>query len=175
MKENDSRLMSLLLDMANDITGKLKSKSCVEGIVYLGGIARGSVDVFSDLDIAVFCHMPCEVLKIGEQLYHGTDLDVMLFDFDYSRTAKWSHAQRQAFGEGKLMYDRRGEVDAMLRSKLTYTAEERLLDLLNIIMNLNWRGFRGRSVVLPKDYSSNVPYDLMARRGCMACSHAGIN
>lgn len=175
MNDNDQELMVSLLGEADEISKNLSIMSCVEGVVLMGGAARGYVDAFSDLDIAIFCHLPCENIRVGEQLHRGIDLDTMILDVDYSKSAKWSHAQRQAFSEGKILFDRDGKVKLIIETKLRYTDEERLLDVLNIIMNLNWRGFRGRNVRIPKDYQSSVPFDLMSRRNCLACSHVNIN
>ena len=141
----------------------------------LGGAARGFVDEYSDLDIAIFFKNSFNEVRPGEQDYHGIDLDVMLFDFNVSSQAKWSHAQRQAFSEGKILFDRNGLVSGTIKNKLIYTETERRNDMLDLIMKLRWHGFGGNNLSMPHDYSIDLPYNLMGERGCIPCAHDLLN
>ncbi len=175
MKGNDMELMKRHREEASMIAEDLKKDESVVGVVLLGGAARGFVDEFSDLDIGIFFAGEYSGLMAGEHRYNGLDLDVMLFDYGHSLSSAWSHAQRQAFQESKILFDRNGELGALIKDKLVYSMEERLSDMLDLIMRLQWRGFKPEKIKIPGDYDESLPYDLMAKRGCTACSHFDVN
>jgi len=107
---------------------KRKIGSCegVSGIVFMGGLIRGFADKYSDVDIIVLLEERDENLrerirKIGsdEHRRSGVDVDLEVHFLEDFRAQKWNEIGRWDFSNASIVFDREGEVQKFLRTKLS--------------------------------------------------------
>jgi len=139
----------------------------VEGIAYLGGLARDFADEDSDIDIAVFSSEHLPELKLGEQITpEGYDLEIWNIVLG-DGFEKWPDIQKEAYQEGKIIFDKNGKVSEFLKRALTFPDEYRTKRALELIFFIAWHGwiytpFRNKNI---KGYNWILPEDLWFRRG----------
>jgi hypothetical protein len=110
------------------------------GVVLLGGAARGYADRLSEIDLAIFFTSDgIGKLPKGEHWWRGYLLDNDLYVYDREAAADWGQEKRQAFSEGKILLDKKGQVQSLLRSKLKFTASERRRIILENLLFLEDR------------------------------------
>jgi predicted nucleotidyltransferase len=147
--------------LAQKFINELKKNPQVEGVMNLGGIARGFADEHSDIDVAVFSKKKIKGLVLGEQLTkEGYDLEVfnILLNEDPNQ---WSSIQKEAYQEGTIAFDRRGLVKKFLQKALYYSATLRKKKMVKIIFDIGWHGWiytpyrmkkmKGYNWILPED------------------------
>lgn len=143
-----------------------KANPLVEGIMHLGGIARGFADEDSDIDLAIFSKQPLEGVVFGEQITpEGYDLELWNVVMDEG-TNNWSTIQKEAYQEGYIEFDRHGNVAAFLETALRIDEDERIYEILRLIFKIAWHGwiytpFRNE---LHKGYHWILPVDLWHKR-----------
>lgn len=98
----------------------------VSGIVFMGGLTRGFADEYSDVDIMVFLGKKDEGLrerirKIGldEKRRSGVDVDLEVHCLEDFGARNWSEITRWDFSRASVVYDHEGEVQKLLRTKLS--------------------------------------------------------
>ena len=47
--------------------------------------------------------------------------------------------------------------------------------MMVLIMRLQGMGFKSVKIMIPEDYDESLPYDLIAKKGCTACSTFDVN
>ncbi|MEM3011177.1 MAG: nucleotidyltransferase domain-containing protein [Candidatus Bathyarchaeia archaeon] len=111
--------------VAEELVSSIVRFDNVVGVVFLGGLARGFVDKFSDLDITVFLdrkdeQVGAQIHKIGLNLskhYNvGVDLEVHLLD--EFRKWKLGEADKWYFAGAEIVFDPKGEVRKVFEEKL---------------------------------------------------------
>jgi predicted nucleotidyltransferase len=111
------------------VAGFLKSKIAsfrgVAGIVFTGGLVRGFVDKYSDVDITVLLSEKNEVVrknirKIGknEQRRSGVDVDLEVRFLEDFRTWRWDEMARWDFSHSEIVFDPEGNVRKLFNKKL---------------------------------------------------------
>lgn len=84
--------------IASDLVRKWSRAENVLGVVGLGGLARGTVDEFSDIDLALFVQSRRRNrIPAGEFSYKGVDVDVMIFEYDSELGALGAKSNRKHF------------------------------------------------------------------------------
>jgi predicted nucleotidyltransferase len=139
----------------------------VEGIAYLGGLARDFADEDSDIDIAVFSSEHLSDVRLGEQITpEGYDLEVWNIVLNEG-FEKWSDIQKEAYQEGKIITDKNGKAAEFLKQALEYPVSYKVKKALELIFAIAWHGwiytpYRNKKV---KSYSWILPEDLWFKRG----------
>jgi len=112
-------------EAAKTLVSKVKVYHNVAGIAFLGGLVRGFVDKYSDLDITVFLDKRDELLrrrlyKIGveEGKRLGVDVDLEIHYLSDVKRWKWNETERWDFSHAKIAFDPNGQIKRMLRTKL---------------------------------------------------------
>ena len=121
----------------------------VEGVMFLGGVARNRADKYSDIDIAVFSEEKLDWLPLGEQeTPEGYDLEVfnIIMKKGYD---DWSEIKREAYQEGIIDYDRRGSTKSFIENALKYPEDYQAQKTAELIFEIAWQGwiytpFRGK-------------------------------
>ncbi|MEM3697389.1 MAG: hypothetical protein QXQ94_07825 [Candidatus Bathyarchaeia archaeon] len=110
--------------VAERLVSKVASFDGVCGIVLLGGLVRGFVDRFSDLDIVVFIGKSDERLRkriyevgLGEAKASGIDIDLEVHFIEDFRRWRFDEADRWEFSRAKIVFDSEGKVKRMLDEK----------------------------------------------------------
>jgi len=105
---------------------KILSCEAVSGIVFMGGLTRGFADRYSDVDVMVFLGKKDESLGerirkigLGENSRSGVDVDLEVHYLGDFVARNWSEIMRWDFSHASVVYDRGGEVQRLLRTKLS--------------------------------------------------------
>lgn len=111
--------------IARRLASRLSSHKGVIGIVFLGGLVRGFVDEYSDLDIVVLISGG---EKLREKLYSlssdvarqlHVDVDLEIHFVDDFRKRKWDEIDRWEFSRAQIVFDPKGTMKEILDHKLT--------------------------------------------------------
>jgi len=110
--------------IAKGIASKIATYEGVTGIVFLGGLARGFADRYSDLDIVVFLderdeHLRRRIYDLGLNEEGRSDIDMDLevhFLEDFKRW-RWDEIDRWEFSEAKIVFDPKGKINKAFREK----------------------------------------------------------
>lgn len=147
------------LDISIKILDKLKLDPRVEGVAFLGGVARKYADEYSDIDIVVFSDEVIMDLPVGERFY-DENIDIEIFNKVMSEY-KWNEQKKETYQEGCLVYDKSGKVREFLNKNLEYKNEDFLHNYIDRLFSLAWHGFvytpyrnkyiRGYKWILPPD------------------------
>lgn len=111
--------------VAEGFISKIVSFEGVTGIVFIGGLVRGFVDKFSDLDIIVFLskrdeHFRKQISDLGmdEQKRLGIDVDLEVHFLEDFKRLKWDEADKWEFSRAKIVFDPEGEIKKVFGQKL---------------------------------------------------------
>ena len=111
--------------VAEGLISKIVSFEGVTGIVFIGGLVRGFVDKFSDLDIIVFLikrdeHLRKQISDLGmdEQKRLGIDVDLEVHFLEDFKRLKWDEADKWGFSRAKIVFDPEGEIKKVFGQKL---------------------------------------------------------
>lgn len=111
--------------VADELVSRIVRFNNVVGVVYLGGLARGFIDKFSDLDITVFLGMKdarlgTKIHKMGLNVtkQYGVDVDLEVHLLDEFKKWKLGEADRWYFASAEVVFDPKGEVRKVFEEKL---------------------------------------------------------
>jgi len=110
--------------VADRFVSEVSSFSGVSGIVLLGGLARGFVDEFSDVDVTVFLDKADKSLEsrircIAEkEKRSGIDIDLDIYDITYTPHAHWDDMLLWEYSKAKIVFDPKGECKKAIKKKL---------------------------------------------------------
>ena len=117
------------------ISGKISGIPGVVGILATGGVGRGHSDDFSDLDLIVYVrdHKYREIdryIAVGGLRNKGLELDTPVRSYEKalkqkSPSAYWSQVRRWDRQNSKVLFDPRGKVKSLLKTKLVFPGWER--------------------------------------------------
>ena len=138
----------------------------LEGVAYLGGLARGFADEFSDIDIALFSYEPMPDLQLGEHLTpdgHVLELFNVVMNEGFE---KWSPIQKEAYEECVIVIDKNKNVSAFLNAALLFKDDYRIKKALELIFEIAWHGwvYTPYKNTTTKGYYWVLPEDLWFRR-----------
>jgi len=123
-------LIDRFLKVAEELVSRITSLSGVAGVVFLGGLARGFVDRFSDLDIGVFLRERDERLR--RRIYglrsevesrYGIEVDLEVHFLEDFERRRWGEADRWLYSKAKIVFDPEGRVKKVLERKLNQPEE----------------------------------------------------
>jgi len=112
--------------IVGELTTQLSKEKKVVGIVLSGGVVRGFVDKFSDLDVTVFLdkkddNLCRSIRNLSSRMTkpHSADLDLMIHYLGDLRKWKMNEgALRWEYANAKIILDTRGEIKEILEEKL---------------------------------------------------------
>ena len=127
--------------ISHDFSIKMQQNPDVEGVMFLGGVARNRADQYSDIDIAVFSQKKLTWLTTGEQeTPEGYDLEVFNIVFEKG-SEDWDEVKREAYQEGVIDFDRNGKTAAFLQKALFYPEEYRSQKIAELVFAIAWHGW----------------------------------
>ena len=119
----------------------MKENPLVEGVMFLGGVARNFADEDSDIDIAVFSHKKLMDLQVGECFdEEGNDIEIWNVKLDEG-FEEWDQEAREAYSEGVIAFDRNGLVRDFLDKVLFYSDEAQVRGYGYRLFHMAWHGF----------------------------------
>lgn len=111
--------------IAEKLVSRLSLIEGVVGIVFMGGLARGFADRFSDVDIDVYLSVEDRKLKqtiremcADEQKRSGIDVDLSIHFLGEFKKRKWTEIDRWDYSHALIVYDPKDEVKRLLDQKL---------------------------------------------------------
>jgi len=111
--------------VAEGLASKIAPYKGVAGIVFIGGLVRGFVDKFSDLDIIVFLskrdeHLRKQISDLGmdEQKRLSIDVDLEVHFLEDFKKWKWDEVDKWEFSRAEIVFDPKGEIKKVFREKL---------------------------------------------------------
>jgi hypothetical protein len=140
------------LKIAEKFVGKLKLYPEVIGIIITGGLARGFVDKYSDIDIEFFLHKE-DFLKWSEKppvkTYRRTINDVFLeveiepIDYDEATSSQtseifWTIENRWDKQNAIIAYDPKGKIKKLIDEKVKFRPNERERLMKKSFLLANW-------------------------------------
>ena len=125
----------------------LASRGYIEAVVLLGGLGnRDFMDVYSDIDIAIFYDRdtPPEYFLPFE--FHVT-IDGVRYEFNIHQLfyenevgKKWDEGTKEAYSMAKVIVDKKGRVEDLIKNKVVFDEKEHYDRLIWIIQQYVWRG-----------------------------------
>ncbi len=123
--EGDNRIDSFRRT-ADEIVKSLSHFDSVEGILYIGGLARGFADNYSDLDLIVLFNNDdsyardfLNSLAAQHEDRSGIEIDLEIYYLeDYLAKRNWDEYVRWEISHAVYAYDRKGEVEKRVKQKL---------------------------------------------------------
>jgi predicted nucleotidyltransferase len=110
---------------AEELASKISKYPSVTGIIFIGGLVRGFVDRFSDLDIIVFLSrrdkkLRKQISNLGaeEQRHLGIDVDLEVHFLEDFKKLRWDEVDRWEFSKVKFFFDPKGEIKEIFNQKL---------------------------------------------------------
>jgi predicted nucleotidyltransferase len=115
--------------IAERLVSRIASFEDVVSIVFMGGLTRGFMDKYSDIDIMVFLNNEDRVLarrikKIGSdaQRLTGVDVDLEVHPLGWLKR-RWNEVDRWSFAKSEIVYDPKGETRELFEDKLKLSDE----------------------------------------------------
>jgi len=111
--------------IAQSSVARIATYKGVADIVLLGGLVRGFVDKWSDLDITVFLskrdeRLRKQICKIGsdKQEHLKTDIDLEVHLLEDFKKRRWRETDKWDFSNSKIAFDPEGKIKELLKQKL---------------------------------------------------------
>jgi len=111
--------------VAERLVSKISSYEGVTGIVFIGGLVRGFVDKFSDLDIIVFLNRKDEQLRkrihdvgLDEGKLSSIDIDLEIHFLEDFKRWRWDEVDKWEFSHAEIVFDSEEDVKNLFREKL---------------------------------------------------------
>jgi len=111
--------------VAEGLASKIASCEGVTGIVFIGGLVRGFVDKFSDLDIIVFLSRSDAQLRrriyglgLNEERRSGIEIDLEIHLLKSFKKWRWDEVDKWEFSKARIVFDPEGEVKKVFEEKL---------------------------------------------------------
>lgn len=110
---------------AEQLTTRISQLDGVAGIVFIGGLVRGFVDKFSDIDVIVFLSKMANGLKrkvrdigLDEGNRSGLDIDLEIHLLSDFAMRKWDEMSMWEFSRAEIVFDPKGDVSRLFEKKL---------------------------------------------------------
>jgi|SRR5579859_5293566 len=172
--KRNHQLLQKYRDTAREIAVNWSKDPDVVAVVAFGGVANNNVDRHSDIDLGVFVKSPkVKRIRVGEYLYRGCPLDILVFRYPQSFARDWDDIQRDAFSSCLILIDKTGRLAETIRRKVKLIRSEVQQRIASRIMYLAWLGIHSKHLARKqhKTYDWNFPADLLAMRGELVGAH----
>jgi len=117
--------ISRFRQIAKELLSAVTVLDGVAGVVFIGGLVRGFVDRFSDVDIIVFLSRKDNGLRkrirnMGweAQRRYGIDVDLEVHFLEDFKRLKWDEVDRWEFSRAEVVFDPEGKIQKVFSEKL---------------------------------------------------------
>ena len=131
--------------IAERLVSKISPFEGVVSIVFMGGLVRGFMDKYSDIDIMVFLDKEDRVLarwirQMGSdvQRFTGVDVDLEVHPFEHLRNHKWNEIDRWSFAKSEIVYDPKGKTRRLFEDKLRFSDDFWVRRVVVCCEHLKW-------------------------------------
>jgi len=115
----------LFRQVAERLVSKITGSNNVAGVIFLGGLARGFADKYSDIDIIVLLNKEDQLLRreihnmgLEERNSSGLDIDLEIHYLNAFQRWKWDETDRWDFSHAEIVHDPRGQIRKLLEVRL---------------------------------------------------------
>ncbi len=131
--------------VANELVQRISHFDSVEGIVYIGGLARGFADKYSDVDIIVLLNNEdpyardfLQSISANLEDKSNLELDLEVYSLEKFERQEWNEYQRWDLSHSAIAFDRQGKVNSLIKNKLTLNDEEWKVRISKAIIYFSW-------------------------------------
>jgi predicted nucleotidyltransferase len=131
--------------VAERLVSQLSSIKGVAGIVFMGGLARGFADRFSDVDIDVYLGVEDRKLRetirkmvADEQKRSGIDIDLPIYFLGAFKKRRWTEIDRWDYSHAVIVHDLKGEVKRLFDQKLAVPRDFWMKRIATCAEHLKW-------------------------------------
>lgn len=117
--------MRLFRQVAERLVSKITGSKNVAGVIFLGGLARGFADKYSDIDIIVLLNREDQLLRreihnmgLEERKSSGLDIDLETHYLNAFQRWKWDETDRWDFSHAEIVHDPRGQIRKLFNVRL---------------------------------------------------------
>ena len=160
---------------AEELASRIAALEGVAGIIYIGGLVRGFVDKYSDIDVIVLLDKNDRSLRTrayniglsGKKRY-GIDIDLEVHFLEDFRKWKWGEAGRWEFSKAKVAFDPKGKIKESLREKLHLPTDFWIKRIAVCTEYMKW-------YCCPLEEGNGTISEAWVKRGDLACAHYCLN
>lgn len=122
-----SKLLEEAQRVADEVASAFIGRQGVVGIVYLGGLARGYFDEYSDIDVVVYKRKGARIgwPREREYEYKGFTIDLEVRNYERDLYRQWNAEERWVFLHSLIHYDPYGLVKRLIELKVPLGERER--------------------------------------------------
>jgi len=167
-------LLKRFKPVAERLVSEISSVNGVSGVVLLGGLARGFMDKFSDLDITVLLETSDFSLKqhirriCARERSSGLDLDLELYSVADFKAKAWDDIDRWEYSHAKIAFDPEGETRKVIADKLMVPKNFWVERVAADVEHLKW-------YCCPLDESVGTISEAWVEKGDLAAAHYCLN
>jgi len=117
--------IGLFRQVAERLVSKITVSKNVAGVIFLGGLARGFADKYSDVDITVLLNKEDQLLQgeihnmgLEERKSSGLDIDLEIHYLNAFQRWKWDETDRWDFSHAEIVHDPRGQIRKLFDVRL---------------------------------------------------------
>lgn len=131
--------------VAEELAHNISANSGVAGIIFIGGLVRGFVDQFSDLDIIVFLKKKDEQLR--RKIYDislswgkksNIDIDLEVHFLEEFKNRDLCEVDKWDFSRAKFYFDPEGEIKDILKKKLALPRRLWINSIVVLAVLMKW-------------------------------------
>jgi predicted nucleotidyltransferase len=160
--------------VADRFVSEVSSYDGVSGIVLLGGLARGFVDEFSDVDVTVFLGKADKSLEsrirsvVEKEKHSGIDIDLDIYDVVSILRARWDDMLLWEYSKGKIVFDPKGECENAIKKKLGAPRDFWTKRISVLVEYLSW-------YCCPRGENVGTIAEAWVKRGDLTSAHYCLN
>ena len=115
----------LFKQVAERLVSKIAVSKNVAGVIFLGGLARGFADKYSDVDMIVLLDKEDQPLRrqihnmgLEERKSSGLDIDLEIHYLNAFQRWKWDETDRWDFSHAEIVHDPEGQIRRLFDARL---------------------------------------------------------
>jgi predicted nucleotidyltransferase len=131
--------------IAEKLAAQITRHHKVNGIVFIGGLARGFADRSSDLDVMVFIDQENGTLEkqirqivANESKKTNIEIDLEIRLLDNFKKHKWNEIEKWDFSHAEISYDQNGQIRKIIDAKSKTSKEFWLRRLVQCAEYMKW-------------------------------------
>ena len=167
-------LLDRFKPVAERLVSEISSLKNVSGVVLLGGLARGFMDKYSDLDITVLLETSDSSLKqhirriCAKDKLRGLDLDLEIYALADFKAKVWDDMDRWEYSHAKIAFDPEGKTRKAIADKLKVPKSFWIERIAAEVEHLKW-------YCCSLDESVGTVSEAWVERGDLAAAHYCLN
>jgi predicted nucleotidyltransferase len=125
VKPKGNNQIRLFRQVGEQLVSKITVSKDVAGVIFLGGLARGFADKYSDVDVIVLLNKEDQPLRrqihsmgLEEQKNLGLDIDLEIHNLKAFQRWKWDETNGWDFSHAEIVHDPEGQIRRLFAARL---------------------------------------------------------